>query len=331
MAANIAAVLLSLDDGTDLADKINPRLVSLTLTEKRGDEADELQLTLHNHDGALVAPEPGRYLTLSLGWTSGNDVKVAVIAKGKFKVDEVEQSGPPDVVTIRARSADLTGDYRKRRTHTWKDTTLGAVLGEIAARNGITARIHPDLASQPIAAIEQHGKSDMAFVRDLGSRFDAVATWKNKLLVFMPIGAATTAGGQAIPTIALTRKDGWTWSFSRAERDDYDGAEATWHDPAKARRHTVKVGTGKRKRLKRVYATKDEAEQAAKAEAARRKRAAWKFEYDLTFADPSIQPNGKVSLSGWSQQIDGISWLVESVETSLDDSGLKQKLSLESA
>ena len=33
MAANIAAVRLVLDDGTDLADKVNPRLLSLRLTE----------------------------------------------------------------------------------------------------------------------------------------------------------------------------------------------------------------------------------------------------------------------------------------------------------
>jgi phage protein D len=45
MTANRAAMRLTLD-GADLADKINPRHMELTLTEKRGGEADELSLTL---------------------------------------------------------------------------------------------------------------------------------------------------------------------------------------------------------------------------------------------------------------------------------------------
>jgi hypothetical protein len=74
VAANKAGLRLTLDDGTDLADRIDPRLLELTLVEKRGGEADELSLTLHNHDGQLVAPATGRYIRLALGWESGEDV-----------------------------------------------------------------------------------------------------------------------------------------------------------------------------------------------------------------------------------------------------------------
>lgn len=328
MTANVAGIRLSIEGGADLADKVDPRLIELTLTEKTGGEADQLDVTLHNHDGALVTPEPGKILVLAIGWKSGDEVSVGMVEKGRFKVDEVELSGPPDIVTIRARSADFVGEYRNRRTHAWKDTTLGAILAEIAGRNGLTARVHPDLSSKAIAAIEQHNKSDMVFVRDLGSRYDAVATWKDRKLVFMPIGSATTAGGKAIPAIAVTRKQGWTWRFTRADRDGADGAQAYWHDQNSGRRRAVKIGSGKRRKLKRVYANEAEARQAAEAEASKRKRDAWTFEYDLTFADLAIQPNGKVTLSGWNTRIDGISWLVESIETTLDGKGLAQRLTL---
>jgi phage protein D len=199
MAANKAGLRLTLDDGTDLADRIDPRLLELTLVEKRGGEADELSLTLHNHDGQLRAPEEGRYIRLALGWVSGEDVGVGLIDKGAFRVDEVEESGPPDKIQIRARSADFTGPARQRRVKVWKDTTLGAVLAAIAARSGLAAQVHPDLAGLPIATLEQHNKSDHALVQDLGARYDAVATWKNRQLLFMPIGSATTASGKAIP------------------------------------------------------------------------------------------------------------------------------------
>lgn len=330
MAANIAGIRLTLD-GKDMADKVNPRLVELTLTEKRSGEADELSVTLQNADGKLELPEPGKVIALALGWTSGDDVAAGLVDKGRFTVDEVEAGGPPDQIRIRARSADLGGDYRKRCTKTWKDTTLGTVLQDIAGRHGITAQVHPDLAGKEIKALDQHGKSDMALVKDLGSRYDAVATWKDRKLIFMPVGSETTASGKAMPGLTLTRRMGWTWNFTHAQRDENDGVEAEWHDQAAGRRKKHSTGGKNPKRLKRVYASEADAKQAAEAEKKKRARGGYRFEYDLALADCSIQPNRKVSLSGWNSKIDGIKWLVESVETNMGSNGLRQRVILESA
>lgn len=326
-----AGLRLSLEDGTDLADKINPRFLDLMLTEKRGQEADQLDITLQNHDGKLAVPEPGIYLSLALGWLQGDDVKIGLVDKGRFKVDEVSEEGPPDIITIRARSADLTGDARKRKARSWKDTTLGAILNQIAGDNGWRAHIDGILAAKVIKTIEQTQKSDVAFVRDLGQRYDAVATVKDKALIFMPIGAAVTPSGAPIPAITLTRRDGWKWSHNYAQRGDHDGAEAQWHDQDGARRRTVKTGGDKRKRLKKVYGSEAEAKEAAEAEAKRTRRAPRTFSYDLGIADCSILPNGKASLSGWNSTIDGTSWLIEEVTTKFGNDGLTQSIKMESA
>lgn len=331
MAANKAGLRLTLDDGTDLADRIDPRLLELTLVEKRGGEADELSLTLHNHDGQLVAPATGRTLHLALGWESGEDVVLGLVDKGAFRVDEVEERGPPDIIQIRARSADFTGPARQRRVKVWKDTTLGAVLRAIAARGGLAAQVHPDLAGKPIAILEQHNKSDHALVQDLGARFDALATWKNRQLLFMPIGSPTTASGAPLPAITLTRQDGWSWSCRQADRTQYDGAEAQWHDPATGQRRTHKTGGTNRKRLKRTYASQAEAQQAATAEAARRARSKRTFTYELAMANMQLQPNAPITLAGWTTAIDAASWLIESVETRMGGNGLRQRIELESA
>lgn len=328
--ANIAGIRLTLD-GIDLADKINPRFVDLSLSEKRGGEADELSLTLQNADSKLELPEPGKVIALALGWISGADVPIGLVEKGRFTVDEVEPTGPPDQIRITARSADLNGDYRKRRTQVWKDTTLGAVLNEIASRNAVTAQVHPDIAGKAITAIDQHGKSDMVFVKDLGSRYDALATWKDRKIVFLPIGATTTASGKMLAVVTLTKRDGWSWRFTRAQRDDYDGAEATWHDQGTGKKKKVGTGGSKTKRLKRTYSSEADAKQAAEAEASKRKRGSFAFEYDLAIADTRLQPNARVALSGWNAKIDAIQWLVSSIETAMGSAGIKQRISLESA
>ena len=330
MTANKAGARLSLD-GTDLTDKINPRLVELTLTEKGGGEADELSVTLQNADGKLAMPDPGKILALALGWEQGDDVAVGLVEKGRFTVDEVEASGPPDRIMIRARSADLSGSYRKRQTKSWKSTTLGTVLSDIAGRHGVSAQVHPDLAGKVITALDQNGKSDMALVKDLGSRYDAIATWKDRRLIFMPVSSATTASGTEIPSSTLTRQDGWTWTFTRAQRDENDGVEAEWHDQAAGRRKKHSTGGKNPKRLKRVYGSEADAKQAAEAETKKRARGGYRFEYDIALADCRIQPNRRVTLSGWNTKIDAIKWLVATVETTLDSRGIRQKLTLESA
>ncbi len=345
MTANRAAIRLTLEDGTDLADRIRPRLVSLRLSEKREDDADEIDLVLHNADGLLAVPRTGVRLALALGWESGADVPLGLVDKGRFTIDEIELSGPPDQVSIRGRSADLTGALRKRETTTWRNTTLGSILGAIAARHNRFARIGGGLADAAIDVIEQEGKSDMAFVRDLGKRYDAVATWKDDFLLFLPIGGSATAAGAPLAGLVLTRRDGWQWTFREGQRESYKGAEAQWQDSAAGRRRTVKVagpasttaGEGENaptepKKLKRVYASEAEARQAAEAAASRAARVPYEFSYDLAIADPGIQPDMKITLRGWNPVIDGIAWLVKSVETSFDASGgLRQRVELESA
>ena len=329
MTANRASLRLTLD-GVDLADKVSPRHMELTLTETRGGEADELSLTLQNADGRLAMPDPGKVIALALGWEQGDDVVAGLVEKGRFTVDEVEASGYPDKITIRARSADLSGGYRKRRTKTWKGATLGAILSEIAGRHGIAAQVHADLSGRPIT-IDQNGKSDMAFVKDLGSRFDAVATWKDRRLIFMPVGSDTTPSGTAIPPLTLTRADGGRWSFTHAQRDENDGVEAQWHDQGAGRKKTHSTGGSNPKRLKRVYASEDDAKQAAEAEKKKRARGGYRFEYDLALADCRIAPGRKLTLSGWNSKIDAVKWLVDTVETTFNDRGISQKITLESA
>ena len=97
-------------DGRDLTDRIRPRLLDLTLTESRGDEADQLDLRIHDHDGRLEIPRRGVDIVVAIGWEGA-----ALVDKGRFRVDEAQHEGAPDIITVRARSADLTAELRTRK------------------------------------------------------------------------------------------------------------------------------------------------------------------------------------------------------------------------
>lgn len=320
-------------DGVDLSDRIRPRLVSLTLSEKRGDEADQLDIVLSDHDGMLAIPPEGAVLHLQLGWKQGRDVTPGLIDKGSFKVDDVQHSGPPDQITIRARAADFTSEIRNRRAHSWKDTTLGAVLRDVAGRNGLTARIAPALASIALASISQSRESDIAFLRRLGRENDAVATIKDKHLIFSPKGAGQTTSGQALPTLTITRASGDGHNWQRQKRDGQEGVTASWRDKKAAKHKTVTVGKEDgAKKLRKVYPDEASAKRAAISERDRLKRAPATLDMRLALGRADAMPEARVTVTGFKADIDGTTWLISEVSHRLDKSGgFRTELKMETA
>lgn len=111
-----------------------------------------------------------------IGWKG-----FALVCKGKFTVDEVEHRGAPDVVTIRARSADFRGTLNSRREGSWHDTTLGAIVEAIAAVTSwkpVSLRHWPGIK---IPHIDQSQESDAKFLTRLAERNggEVSVKWEN--------------------------------------------------------------------------------------------------------------------------------------------------------
>jgi len=315
-------------DGQDLTDRFRPRLLELSLCEARGGEADQLDLQIHDHDGRMALPRRGVELSVAIGWHDAG-----LIDKGTFKVDEVEHSGSPDVITIRARSADLTHSMRTRRERSWHDVTLGAVVRTLAGEHGLQARIAPALAGIAIPHLDQTGESDVNLLTRLGQRHDAVATVKAGALLFMPIGSGTTASGEPLPGAVLRRRDGDRHRFSQVDRDKYSGVRAFWHHKAGASRKSVLVGeSGDAKRLRDTYSNEAEARQQADAEWKRLQRGAAQLSYSLALGRADLYPEQKIRVEGFKAEIDGTGWLVSKVTHRITGSGgFTSDLELETA
>ena len=316
--------------GRDFSDRFRPRLSSATLTEARGEDADQLDLVLSDEGGDLALPKKGVGITFALGWIQSSR---GLVDKGRFTVDEVEHSGTPDVLTIRARSADFTDALRIRKERSWRDGTVKSVLQDVAAANGLQLRIAPALASQALPVLDQSRESDAALLARLGRRFGAAATVKAGRLLFLPIGAAQTASGGDLTGFALTRADGDRHSFKAVQRDAYSGAEASWHDSGSGARHLAKAGDdGHRKRLRRVFGSQADAQRAAAAEHAKMGREKATLSYTLALGRPDLYPEARGTVRGVKAEIDAVTWLIErAVHTLNGDGGLQTTLELETA
>lgn len=310
-------------DGQDLTEAMRPRLSALTLTEKRGEEADSVEITLNDHDGAMAIPSSEATLSVAIGWAKGTGVTAGLVDKGSYVMDEPSWSGPPDMLALIGRAADLTAGLRKRRDESWIDQPLSAIVSKVAQRNGLTPRTHALFAQIRVPAMQQNAKSDIAFIRELGRRYDAVATIKAGTLIFAPIGIGSTAGGTPLPGLTITKamvtgQYGWT----RKRRDEHDGVEAQWQDKRGAKKQLVTVGgTENARRLKRTYANESDARAAAEAAKRRDARNAAEFSLTLAYGDASLTPERPVALSGFKSEIDAGSWQIAEVIHRVDGSG----------
>ena len=314
-------------DGLDIAQIISPRLMSLELTDNRGVEADQLSITLSDHDGLLTIPPKGAVVRLWLGWSD-----TGLVDKGTYTVDETEHSGAPDVLSIRARSADLRKGLKTKRERSWSNTTLGDVLGDIAIGNGLTATIAGALDGLPILQLDQANESDANLISRLGEEFDAVASVKAGCLLCLPAGGGKTASGMDLPHIVLTREDGDQHRYLQADRDSYDGVRAYYYDVNSAKKQEAIAGGGDNlKDLRHTYSDQQSALRAARAEFRRLQRGSATLSYTLAMGRPDLIPELTYTLQGVKAEIDEIIWYGGNVQHSLSaDGGYTVSLELES-
>ena len=314
-------------DGLDIAQLISPRLMGLELTDNRGVEADQLSITLSDHDGMLAIPPKGAVLRLWLGWSD-----TGLVDKGTYTVDETEHSGAPDVLSIRARSADLRKGLKTKRERSWSNTTLGEVLGDIAIGNGLTATIAGALDGLPILQLDQANESDANLISRLGEEFDAVASVKACCLLCLPAGGGKTASGLDLPHITLTRADGDQPRYLQADRDSYDGVRAYYYDVNSAKKQEAIAGGGDNlKDLRHTYSDQQSALRAARAEFRRLQRGSATLSYNLAMGRPDLIPELTYTLQGVKEEIDEIIWYGGNVQHSLSaDGGYTVSLELES-
>lgn len=309
------------------------RLESLTLTDNRGMDADQLELVLSDHDGALAIPPKGAVITVAIGWQHSG-----LVDKGSYTVDESEHSGAPDKLTIRAHSADLRDGLSSKRERSWHRTTVGAMVNEMAARHKLEPVVSEDLVDELIEHIDQTSESDINLLSRIAHDFDAIATIKQKRLLFVHAGEATTVSGQPMPLATFSRRDGDSHRYSAADRGSHSGVKAYYQDTKGAKKAEVMVGKERTdegaagdniKVLRHVYASKSSAERAARS--AMRKDGRGKAEFSLSIARgrPELVPEMPAAVQGWKPEIDGTDWLITKVTHLLSNTGYVSQIEFE--
>lgn len=162
----------------------------------------------------------GTKLEVSLG-----TIETGLVTVGTYGIDEITYSGPPEILEVRGKHADMAGPFRTPQTRSWDDTTLGEIACTLADEHGYEARVADALAAVPVAHADQTDESPMAFLNRLAGRHDAIVKPVAGLLVLAPKGEAKSISGKPLPEIALTPGDltSWRYSFSAREAPGKSG------------------------------------------------------------------------------------------------------------
>lgn len=308
----------------DITAAILDRFVSLTLTDETGITSDMLEITLSDHDPALPIQRPpkGAELELFLGYDGQAE------RMGLFVCDEIEYSGWPGEMIIRARGAifDKTpkgkANLQSHKTRSWPaDTTLGAMVEKIAKEHGMQAAVSSSLTSIKLPHTDQSDESDLNLLVRLGKKYDAIVKPADGKLVLAKRGESKSVSGKSLSSIAVTPASDITkFSVVESAKESSGTVVAYYHKTKQAKRHSVSVGTGEpTTRLKMYFPTQDQATKAAQAEAAKRDRQ--KSTLSLTLPGRTdMAAECPLTTAGFRDGVDG-SWIITRVTHRLTKSG----------
>lgn len=164
--------------GVDITRSIRTYLKSVIYTDNEADEADDLQILLHDRDAIwgekwlADAIEAASAARLSIGaniirenWNGdGRDI---LLPCGSFELDSVVLSGPPAVLNIKSTSLPFSAPVRQsKKNKAWENIRLSAIAGEIASTNGMACMF--ESAYDPFySRVEQLSAGDIDFLARL--------------------------------------------------------------------------------------------------------------------------------------------------------------------
>ncbi|CQH08615.1 regulator of late gene expression [Yersinia enterocolitica] len=330
---------------------VNDRLISLTLTDNRGFEADMLELVIDDADQQVALPARGALIDIALGWKGE-----PLISKGRFTVDEISHSGPPDQLIVTARSADFRDTFNVKREYSWHDITVGKVVASIASRYDLKAGVSEDLGKIDIDHADQTSESDISFLTRMAEKLGAITTIKNGMLLFMHPGRAVSQSGKLLPAITITRASGDKHSFRVADRDAYTGVTAYWLDLNYGKPQKTSVRRKRKSKtppkiktpastskegnylegvegnvfvMRETFKTERAARRAAAARWSKLQRGAAEFTMTLARGRADLFPELPAVMQGFKPEIDQAAWIITQVTHTVGDNGFTTALNFE--
>lgn len=319
--------------GLDLTGGLSDRLLSIEVTDVAEEKSDSVSITLDDRasfaDGGVMGmPVIGQQVTVIMGYRDGISAD-----KGTYLIDDLSVSSPPRQLVVTGRAAAMNKSFRSPRSQSYHQQTLGAIMQEIAGRNGYSATVDPELSGIVVRHRDQSNESDMAFATRLAREHDAVAKPVDNKLAVAKKGTGKSVTGASLPTIMLTESNCLRWTFNYSAREEAgqaseSGAESTsseggvrayWHDIRSGEKKEVTSGQEPYHDLRYSYHNEAEATAAVGAKANEAARGKASFSCEIV-GDPMVQAEAILILMAFRPYIPTM-WRITTARHKIDGSG----------
>ena len=175
----------------DVTAQIRERLMNLRVRDEEGYGSDVVEIRLDDRSGEMEVPRRGVALEVELGYEASGRVSM-----GRYVVDWIELSGPPEMLTVRARAADMRTGAKQRKTRSWDQVTIGDLVATIAREHDLEPRVARGLAGIVLPHVDQTDESDLHLLTRLGREVRRGGQARGR-----QTGVRTAGGG--------AKRDGW--------------------------------------------------------------------------------------------------------------------------
>ncbi|MNF85455.1 phage late control protein GPD [compost metagenome] len=141
--------------------------MSLQLSDRPGMASDSFELRIDDRFGAVSLPIRGVSIEVYLGYAGADLTRM-----GRYTMDEVAVSCPPDTLVISGKASDMrgSGSGKTTRSGSWEDVSLALIVGDVAARNGWQPSSPVDTR---VPRMDQLNESDFNFITRVAKNMTA--------------------------------------------------------------------------------------------------------------------------------------------------------------
>lgn len=157
-------------ENKDISTEIDQYLIDFTYSDNE-EEADDLQITLEDKKSLWLEewfPEKFARLKAEIH-TINYDYEghKQILDCGTLEIDEINASGPPSIVKIKATSIpNFSSANKEKKSKAWENTTFKRILNEIASNNGLGTFLDVEIDKE-YKRINQSNESDLSFLKRL--------------------------------------------------------------------------------------------------------------------------------------------------------------------
>lgn len=220
--------------GRQVTADLSPFVLRVSYTDYEEGQSDTIEITMEDMDKRFLGswyPTKGDRVHLKMGYQGES-----LLDCGEFEIDEIELTGVPDTVTLRALSAGVTRPQRTHNGRAYDNTTLSAIAQRVAARLKLT--LVGKIAPIKVTRITQVHENDLTFMRRLAGEYGYAFSVKGAKMVFFKL----TELHQSKPVLTLRRGDLKRYTFRDKIKDVVKQTKVAYLNPATGRKlsHVVR-------------------------------------------------------------------------------------------